>query len=225
MADKNVSPEKRLLKIIEGQQDEGAVASTLRTGKKYMAPSSLKGRWAFFKEKFKKGNKTAKRKSAPWDIKKVNQVLSFSVALLFIGFISSMLVDYFNLNSDDFAVPQMDSTAQATPIKGLSLLQPEDHYLQKVSGRDLFKFGDIVVETPAFREEDKPQVSRLQSLMKGLKLVGVSWGKVPDAIVENESANKTYFVKAGSMIEEATVKNIFKDKVVLELEGEEAEIR
>ncbi|MFH2138398.1 MAG: hypothetical protein ABII88_07795 [Candidatus Omnitrophota bacterium] len=225
MVNKDPSPEKRLLKIIEGKQDESAIASTLRQSKKFIAPSSLRGRMSFLKEKFKRGKKSPRRAEA-FDVKKFNVFLQCCVVLLVIALGVNVTMEIISINKDQLIpVPKFGANANAEPAQIVSLLQPQDYYLQKVTDRDLFKFGDIPKKKVDFKEDTQPKISKLQSMVQGLKLVGISWGEVPDAIIENGNLNKTYFVKKGSGVEDMQVKDILKDMVILSFEGEVFELK
>lgn len=103
-------------------------------------------------------------------------------------------------------------------------LKPVDQYLNTIRQRDPFtgtsSVQEEVVEGP---REPTPQET-LQSMAQGLTVVGINRGAVPDAIIEDTAAKRTFFVKAGDKIKELTVKEIRHDTVVLTYQGEELEI-
>ena len=46
-----------------------------------------------------------------------------------------------------------------------------------------------------------------------------------DAMIEDTQALRTFFVKRGQMLGQVKVEAIFKDKIILSCDGEEAELR
>lgn len=59
---------------------------------------------------------------------------------------------------------------------------------------------------------------------KSLVLLGVSMGEKKLAIIRNSKTNKDYYCTEGDVAGDYTIKQIFKDKVVLEYEGSTLEI-
>jgi type II secretory pathway component PulC len=69
-------------------------------------------------------------------------------------------------------------------------------------------------------------VEETAEAIQNLALVGISWSSNPDAIVEDKSQQRTYFVKRGQMVgENVKVEAIFKDHVVVSFEDKEYELR
>ena len=130
MAAKGPSPEKKLLKIIEGQQDEIAKTQTVRATKKIIAPSILKGRFAFFKSKLKKKkSKKEKRASSGFDVKQLNVFLQGALILLVIVFGLSVSFGVSNLQKEQIIqIPEIEGLALADPAPVVSLLQPQDWF-------------------------------------------------------------------------------------------------
>ena len=226
MADKDLSPEKRLLKVIEGQSDKDSGPSPLGAGKKYFSIANLKARLSFFKDKFKKG--PAKSSSQPFELKGINVFLQSCILIVAVGLGISVKVEFDNLDKKQLAaMPKLAADAQAEPLGVVSLLQSESFYLDRVRDRDLFKFGDVkrAASVNFGKEGEEKKISELEELTKGFKLVGISWSNEPDAIIEDEVAKRTYFISTGAMINEIKVQAIFKDKVILRYQGDEVELR
>jgi len=103
-------------------------------------------------------------------------------------------------------------------------LQPEDHYVQALQNPNPFTGAgaDVKVEEPVVRTESAAQ--KLAEMSKGLVVVGINRGAIPDAIIENSEQKKTFFVKAGDMVNDLKVKEVKRDTVVLTYEGEDVEI-
>ena len=80
-------------------------------------------------------------------------------------------------------------------------------------------------EKTAFKEKAKVQATKLEEMVKNFKLVGISWSNDPDAIIEDEKAKKTYFVKTGDKINKISIEAIYRDRVILHYLTEEVELR
>ena len=64
--------------------------------------------------------------------------------------------------------------------------------------------------------------SKLLDLTSKLSVVGINRGKVPEALIEDTEAKRTYFVKVGDEINGMTVSAIDSSGVKVKYEGEEA---
>ncbi len=65
-----------------------------------------------------------------------------------------------------------------------------------------------------------------RSRVQDLKLVGISWSDVPDALIEDMVTHTTFFLKKGQSIEGGIlVKDIYKDKVIVESHGRQVELQ
>ena len=119
---------------------------------------------------------------------------------------------------------QKDRTASLAG-GNVSPLKESAYYLQKVSSRDIFKEGAKPVEQAAPKKSEAPSIQD-NEVVKGLSIVGISWSSDPDVIIEDKSKQKTYFVKRGQMVGDSIkVEAVFKDHVVLSLDGQEFELR
>ena len=108
-----------------------------------------------------------------------------------------------------------------------SILKAAAYYLEKARGRDIFQM--VRDEEPRSKTVSRanPPSQRITELIKNLRLVGISWSADPDVMIEDTNMQRTFFLKKGQIIENINVKveAVFKDKVVLTCEGEEAELR
>ncbi len=58
-----------------------------------------------------------------------------------------------------------------------------------------------------------------------LKLVGILWSERPQAMVEDTKNSKTYLLNDGDSVNDLKVKKIYVDKVILSKDGKEWELR
>jgi len=227
MAEKNISPEKKLLNIIES---EGNEAPTLKTGvvsrgKKFFSLAAIRGRLSFLKSKVSHG--PGKISSISFSLGGFNVLMQICIVCLVIYLGMSVKVEFSRLLKHDWKEQLSQESVISTDVKAVaSLLQSESYYLNKVKARNLFSFADEKEEEKvAFKEKPQEGPTELEKMAKTLKLVGISWSNDPDAIIEDEKAKKTYFVKTGHKINEINVQAIYKDKVILHYRSQEVELR
>ena len=63
--------------------------------------------------------------------------------------------------------------------------------------------------------------SALETITATLKVVGINRGRVPEALIEDTAAKRTYFVKVGDQVNSLTVKGIDKRGVTVMYQDEE----
>ena len=221
MAEK--TPEKRLLEIIEGK-DPGAIRpSPIKRRRKYFSFDAVRSRMAFFKDNVRRG---ADKRNTFEDLKSVNLFLQTVIGIAVIALIVTIGIESRNLNKTGLTVSSAEANVVVEPEEITSLLKDRDFYIKKAQDRDIFQMGYTKRAKVDFKEDEKnAKAAPINDLTKDLKLVGISWGDDPDAIIENSEMDKTYFVREGYKIEELLVSEIQKDRVVLRYKGEEVEIR
>jgi len=225
MADKDISPEKRLLNIIENKEGEEPKQSPIQEGKKLFSIGALKARISFLKEKLSKG--PIRFSGISFGLKEVNTLLQVCIGILAIYLGISVKMKFTKLMNKDWGKSMLRQEVFSGEVEAVaSLVQPKDFYLSKVKTRNLFDFADQEQkEKVNFKEDEKKGPSKLEEMTKNFKLVGISWSEDPDAIIEDSDANKTYFVKTGSSINEIKVQAIHEDRVILHYGMEEVELR
>ena len=222
MAEK--TPEKRLLEIIEGKRKTLAGPSPIRMGNKYLSLGSLKARIAYLKESL--GYRRVRGKNIFQDLKMINILLQCMIGAAIIALVIFIRIE---IKGTDKATLLVGRDAQANvmidPVKIKSLLKQKQDYLQKAETRDIFEMGYVKRKEVDFKKDEANKFSPIKELTKDFKLVGISWGNEPDAIIEDPDTDKTYFVRKGYMIGEMKVYDVRKDRVILRYKGEEVEIR
>ena len=212
----NITPEKELLKIIE----EGEKSDSLVVKSDGFSNFNLFKRFNFLIKKIK----DRKLKEILLDFRFVNFLLLFVNFILVIYLIYTLIFSYFSLRKD-FSPKIMEEKID-TPVGSLkvSRLKPLGYYLESAKSRNIF-----VMNSPRLNLDnlsEKTPSSKAIEATKNLKLVGISWGPDPDAIIEDTLNKRTLFLKRGQLIDnKIRVKSIFKDKVILRYAGEDIELR
>ena len=219
-----VTPENQLLSLIETGSAKNAGIQVHAVGHKGMSlfsPGAWLGRISFFKDSLQKKIKT---NYFQLDIKLLNGMLMILVSVLAIYFFTSICFAVVSLTK----LPALKFSAQgakeeAAPLQNVSVLKNAiSYYVEKVQQRDIFKIGARPVPQNASPKEPTPKI--IEETQR-FKLVGISWSKNPDAMIEDTVALRTFFVKRGQMLGRVKVEGIFKDKVILSFDGEETELK
>lgn len=227
---KETTPEKKLLKIIEGS--DGKESSSGKSVVKEYKPKGLfsgaliKGSLQFFfsnlKEKVSLGSIVA------LDLRKINSLLFFFVFLTAIYF--SFSVVKYHKDAQKIIKLSADEMSRNTAINSL-LPQAESAivanslslFFSKIKARDLFKpFVKKEVATGA------GEVSAISEALKNLHLVGISLSAEPNdsyALIEEASTKMTHFLKKNEEITGVKVLDIQADRVILSYQGQAMELR
>jgi hypothetical protein len=217
----HITPEKQLLKLIEEPRDRVSVGAVAKArGFSFLTPGVLWGRWAFAQEKLKHLSSAWR---GPLDIKKINALLSVLAMAVGAYFIADTVLISLRLST----VPSFSFKTDAANkggLKNASSLKSVDFYTQKAQARDLFKIG-LRAPEPEAANQGPDLNAQAQEFLKKYKLVGISWSDNPDAMIEDTTAQKTYFMKRGQELDGVKIQAIFKDKVVLNYMNREIELR
>lgn len=222
MAKNKLTPEEQLLNLIE----KGEGFTKLKAEQKkvsFLAFINLRKLWLFLPSlKRTLRAKLAKLKSG---IKEPNlKVLNKVLIVVSIALIGYLITDFTFRRPDINQICKKISTA-----KGWSFfkevpeaeVRPFLHYLEMVQRRDIF--SPVMLK---IKENPEVQTKKiLDTLIENLKLVGISWGREPQAMIEDKKAKKTYFLKTGDTITNLKIEAVLKDKVILNYKGEKVELR
>ncbi|MFA5146881.1 MAG: hypothetical protein WC515_05895 [Candidatus Omnitrophota bacterium] len=219
------TPEKQLLGLIETNSAKPVniqAQAVKHQGMSMLSRGAWMGRLSFFRDNLKRW---LSGDYLQLDIKLLNNVLIVLIAMLtvyLLGSVYSNAVYLTKLPSLKYDVKTAKGE-EAGP-KSMSVLKNAmSYYLEKVRQRDIFKIGEQAPpERPAV---PGAPVQKVAEEGQRFKLVGISWSKEPDAMIEDTLALRTFFVKRGQMLGRVKVEAIFKDKVVLSCDGTETELR
>ena len=228
---RDITPEKQLLNIIEdpkaGDADNLKAKRLRRHSFSWLSLGALKGRISFAKNFF--SNQFLRKDTQAFSIRSVNNMMTIVVVALAGFLIMNIATALMNMGGGRmFKVKSVSGgTTLMYDIKG-GFVKPLNGILLKIRGRDIFKMGElkkpqtqgVVAEEP----KEDPRAKALEAVSH-LRLVGISWSSDPDAMIEDTKAVRTFFVKTGQKIGKVTIEAIFKDKVILEVLGQEVELK
>lgn len=226
MTKDKLTPEEKLLKLIEGQGGDNKPDKDKR---KASGPAGLiiSGLHKFSKPGLAKWKKQAKTVfltviAAP---RFLNGCLVTAAAILAV-----MLV--ISINSEKIKMGQLSAKVLKleTKERGIKTEQEKEktpgmpkltELVEGIRKRNVFFAPGAELLR---RQEEAASAVNIAQIVKDLKLVGVIWGKAPQAIIEDSKEQKTYFLTEGQMFGNSiTIKKILQNSVILSRDSEEME--
>ncbi len=216
-----MTPEERLLRLIEsGEKGGGRLAfGDVRAWAPFFFP---------YKEK-------ARRLVASWfsgrlaprelDLKLINRGLI--VLLVLVVAAIALNAQRVRPSALDFSREARATSLPVREAQPLAALRPVEDYLKEVEQRDLFNpvapsapqkaeaKAEPVKPPEATKPPEPTPLDVLRERAKTLKLVGISWGSVPVAMIEDTAKHETSFLKERESINQIRIKAILRDRVVL----------
>jgi type II secretory pathway component PulC len=109
---------------------------------------------------------------------------------------------------------------------GSNDIKPVSVYLQDITERNIFALTPpppppVSATTAAAAPASNPAVD---SITTSLRVAGILWSSNPQAIMEDTKKNTTTLVSRGSTVMGARVKEVLKDHVVLSYDGKDIEV-
>lgn len=226
VAEKEFTPEKQLLNLIEKPQPKDIYQAVIRRkGFSFFSLGAFKGRLSFFKKTWKGFLSGKKIPPMRLDIKRINKLLRFCVFILAVYFVSNFTILALNLEKSATLSLKTKVSKQDVTVKIPAPLKNVSYYLEIVRARDIFNPLTKAAKADEAGERGRRVDLKIAEAAKDLKLRGISWSSDPDAIIEDTRLNKSYFLKKGEIISGIKIEAIFKNKVVLSYEGEELELK
>jgi len=222
MDKKGTTPEKELLRLIEnpGQKKPLKAATLVYQGQTIFSLAGLKGRLAFLKDRLRSNQFSGDRLC---DIGALNLFLTISAIFLFLILVVNSWVSFLRLGKDIDLKVSVKPSSEASAVR--SWLKSAAFYLEKARQRDIFRMGDVKSAVGLVAVPRGPS-EKIVEATQNYKLVGISWSDDPDVMIEDTKTQRTFFLKNGQIIENnIRVKAVFKDRVILSLEGEEITLR
>lgn len=208
MAEPNLTPEEKLLRIIDTPAD--AVRRMRPQRRLQDFKLSLKLFKAQYGEKFKEF----------LNLRAVNAVLVVCAAIVTVF----LALDFWLGLPSPEALQRMEQTAKKLDITELTIehLEPVSVYLQEITQRNIFALTEALQEAPV---PAAPQSPELTELTGTLKVVGILWSETPQVMIEDSKEGRTYLLNRGGQIRQARIKEILKDRVILSYDNKDIELR
>jgi len=110
------------------------------------------------------------------------------------------------------------SSGKQVSLPKAETVQPLNHY-RSIAERNLFKTKEIIKKEPEKKEEEKEKPLKLTDMK--LKLWGTVTGNGTDAyaVIQEERKKKQNLYMVGDSIQDATLKKILREKVILNVNG------
>lgn len=225
MAEARVTPEKELLKLIEGAKANSggqakiqAEAFKRKVGS-FFSFGALAGRVSFLKDRLRNSFKAGR---FDLDIKALNKILKGCIFILIFYFIANFLFSLINSKKILNLEIKIEKGALPLSFSEVSLLKPLSYYSDKAKSKNIFSMASRISPKEIVAKEARSKISELS---QDLKLVGISWSDNPDIIIEDKKVKQAYFLKKGQKVNELFIKDVFKDRVILSYGSEELELR
>ncbi|MFA5094082.1 MAG: hypothetical protein WC512_02430, partial [Candidatus Omnitrophota bacterium] len=101
---------------------------------------------------------------------------------------------------------------------------PLDTYISEIKQRDIFR--PVPKELSVGTSTSKEAMERLKDAARDLKVVGISSGDNPTALIHSTRDNSTYFLKKGQKIgkTDVEIREISKQKVTIGYQDEKLDL-
>jgi len=219
MAQDNLTPEEKLLKIIENPQAERRKSPGANMGRgtgQKRGPGTGVSAWL---SKYRIDKNTIKNLS----LKTINKMVLVLCCIFTLFFI----IDFISMGSSSVKkLSKLAAEAAAPNVKEkkMNLIEASLTDTINLSKRhNIFSFLPPVGASSIAQAGTMPL--EVEQLINNLKLVGIIWSNNPQAIIENTKEQKTYLLNAGDKLNILDVKKVLKDSIILGKDNQEWEIR
>lgn len=204
-----ISPEEKLLNLIKGGggDSKDTLSSKKESREVVQKPTQPP-----------KGIASVPKKVKPKGIK----FLLILNRLLIISMITAIIYMIFGYMHSYRSNVQIPEKVELKPGEGLEQ-QPTktpllvSYYTDVLAKRQMFKLYEVPKLKPT--GPPKPKVS-IQQLISGYTFVGILFGDVPQAIVEDKKTGQSFYLTAGQSLGEIKIEKIEKGRVTVSYEGE-----
>ena len=246
MVQRKPTPEEQLLKLIEDPESgKSSVSGASSKGKKMMKSQSagavfpdfskILSSFSFFLQGMQKKSSAVNDYSVSaiaFDIKTINRLLVFLIA----GFVIYLCVDLAVLkaNHADF-LAQVGTNDPVFPTaldSSKTGVKDLEYYKEAMTQRNPFVSGANSGQQvgPDGGVINAPTIvagvgaGPVAEALQAVKLVGISWGDEPLAMVEDVQTGRTYFLKRGQEFKGIKVQEVSREKVLVTVDGQEGEL-
>ncbi|MBI5872828.1 MAG: hypothetical protein HZB36_01620 [Candidatus Omnitrophica bacterium] len=210
MPESNLTPEEKLLRIIESPP--GAMGQMRAPRRRQDFQLNLKLLRAKYGDR----------------VKELLNLKAVNVALVFLGALATffLAVDSWLGLPRKSVIEQLELLAKTQGVGDLAIerLDPLAVYLQEITPRNIFSLPTPAAQAPSGKTSAQLEAAAA-SLAADLKLVGIIWSDAPQAMIEDSKDGRTYLLNRGGKIKSGRVKDILKDRVILSYDDQEVELR
>ncbi len=226
---RDISPEERLLRLIRSKPPNKELPPEGQTegipGKPQAAPSLVTGNVPSSSSK-----KEQMRRQLTFTPAKILKFETLNLILIFLlAGLVAYLVPLF-LKKPAVSIESLEERLKAQGSREPSL-QAGAPSAEKKPPLTYFSggVGTKNIFSPIAKEETAPQSTaeqgpKLEDIKTQLNLLGIVGGDSPQAIIEDKSTQKSYFLNKGSTFGDIEVKDIRDNKVILSYKGQEFEL-
>lgn len=208
MAKDKMTPEERLLKIIENPDTEKRSTPIVHRA----GAIGIKGIKDWFNNIHFDKNSLKKL-----DLNLIARLIAVICIIITLVWIFDFSKTGLNLNKRFKQIASQKGPAGPDEVRPPDIDIGIDEMMSQANKRNIFTF----IPT---KEEAQAAVS-VGPTLSNFKLVGILWSDNPQAMIENSKEQKTYLVGRADKIGDLDVKNILRDKVILGKEDQEWELR
>lgn len=226
-ADPNLTPEKKLLKLIEEPEGAGAQAGEKpKAGfniASLFSPSAIKGRLAFIKEKL---ISQVKDRQDPVNFRQINRFVILATIGFGVYLVAAVIYEVGTVyqNVEGTMGTSQKEIAEAPAVEGRKL---DPNLFEDVQSRNIFL--PLEKRTTIEAVDSQSDSLKLVDITKDLKLTGISIDPANPArsfcMVEDLKKNVTSFLKVGDSISGLRVDEITSNGVILKHQRDSIELR
>ena len=211
MAEQKLTPEDKLLKIIEKSSEQGRpIAREIQRQRKKI---NIKRWFSSFKNT---GISKLKWKAPVLSLRLANRILLITALLFTFFFIFDFIKGRMRMDERFVSISALPSDEVRRAGERPSAKADLAVSLKEAKKRNIFT---LTPQATAVERNDP------QKEIRDLKLVGILWSKTPQVMIEDTKDKKTYILKAGEDVSRWKVKGIYRDKAILADESGEWELR
>lgn len=217
----NITPEEKLLNLIKnGKSAEKGPVKGSETVK--VQDQKQEGRDEQDKELKQKVHFLVPVKAKGYGTKSFSYINRFFFIAIVLAIVYACLSYLYPYKIDTGSLEKRGASGgQEITNEIISVLRPLSYYSDTINQRQLFK----IIEQPAQKPvgPPKPKIS-LSQLIGGYTFVGIIFGDVPQAIVEEKKSGQSYYLTEGQYLGEIKIEKIQQGRITVSYEDETSDI-
>jgi hypothetical protein len=211
MPDQGMTPEEKLLRIIESPGE--AARHSPRARLNVQAGSLFLKAWFSHQS---------------GELKKTLSLRVFNQAVMTLCGVMTvyLVIDFFMGMPSVTFVQRLERAAKKANIGNISVegLSPLSVYVREIGRNNIFSLPESGAPSPAAARVTAVS-DTLKTIVQSFRVVGIIWADVPQVIIEDTKEGRTYFLNRGNKLKDVRIKEILRDRVVLSYDNQEIELR